>query len=451
MGEKMGAGRPPNPAPLAAEAFLGTYFSSRPEEGGRNGRKSSVESSHMQENILFGQALGLGSGWKVIKSEMDVAGQQLKLWLDFESGSYFACPKCGEYSPVHDTVEKKWRHLNFWQHRTELVARVPRTCCAQHGVLLAEVPWARANSGFTLFFEAMTMLLCREMPMAAVAETLEEQDTRLWRVAAHYVEEAHAKTSWTHLKRISVDETSSRRGQRYVTNILDADTHQLLLMVEGRSAQALKAFAEELKVHGGNAHQIELISMDMSPAYQKGAREFFPKAEIVFDRFHLMQMAGEALDKVRKQLAREGTDLKDSLWAVRGNEWTRSEEQRAQRNSLCKLYPKLGRAIGLRDMLQDILAGEEEASLRWWCKRAKLSRLEPFRALATSIQNHWSGVVAFLKTRLTNGAIEAVNGLLQLAKRLARGFRSLRYFRIMAYLKASRLHLDLPAFSTHSK
>jgi transposase len=106
-------------------------------------------------------------------------------------------------------------------------------------------------------------------------------------------------------------------------------------------------------------------------------------------------------------------------------------------------------------MLQDVLADEDEEALRWWCKRAKLSRLEPFRELACSIQKHWCGVVAFLKTRLTNGAIEAVNGLLQLAKRLARGFRSLRYFRIMAYLKAAGLHLNLPslkpALVTHSK
>jgi transposase len=71
--------------------------------------------------------------------------------------------------------------------------------------------------------------------------------------------------------------------------------------------------------------------------------------------------------------------------------------------------------------------------------------------VAQSIQEHWSGAVAFLKTRLTNGAIEAVNGLLQLAKRLARGFRPLRYFRIMAYLKAAGLHLDLTSPVTHSK
>ena len=272
-------------------------------------------------------------------------------------------------------------------------------------------------------------------------------------MAAHYVEAAHANSSWARVRRVSVDETSARRGHRYVTNVLDAEAHDLLLTVEGRSAEALEA-SQALVAHGGKAEQIELISMDMSPAYQSGASRFFPQAEIVFDRFHLMQMAGQALDEVRKQLARQGADLKGSLWALRGNEWTRSEEQR-QQSALCNRYPKLGRAIGLRDVLQDILADEDQEALRWWCKRARLSRLEPFRELAKSIQKHWSGVVAFLKTRLTNGAIEAINGVLQLAKRLARGFRSLRYFRIMAYLKAAGLHLNLPSLKpslvTHSK
>ena len=147
-------------------------------------------------------------------------------------------------------------------------------------------------------------------------------------MAAHYVEAAHANGSWVQVRRISVDETSARRGHRYVTNVLDAEAHDLLLMVEGRSAEALEAFAQALVTHGGKAEQIELISMDMNPAYQSGASRFFAQAEIVFNRFHLMQMAGQALDEVRKELAREGVDLKGSLWALRGNEWTRSEEQR---------------------------------------------------------------------------------------------------------------------------
>jgi transposase len=165
----------------------------------------------------------------------------------------------------------------------------------------------------------------------------------------------------------------------------DAETHDLLLMIEGRSAQALEAFAQALVAHGGKAEQIELISMDMSPAYPSGASRFFPQAQIVFDRFHLRQMAGQVVDRVRRELARAGADLKGALWALRGNEWTRSREQRQQRSALCNRYPKLGRAIGLRDMLQDILADEDQGTLRWWYKREKLSRLEPFRELAASI------------------------------------------------------------------
>ena len=184
----------------------------------------------MDANVLFSKALGLGSGWKVVKSEMDVGGRELKLWLDFEPGSLFACPQCGEFCPVHDTVEKKWRHLDFWQHRTELNARVPRTNCQEHGVLQAAVPWARAGSGFTLMMEAMILLLGQQMSVSAAARHLGESDKRLWRVLEHYVMEAHGAKDWSHVRRIMIDETSARKGHRYVTVVLDAQSHDLLLM-----------------------------------------------------------------------------------------------------------------------------------------------------------------------------------------------------------------------------
>ena len=408
----------------------------------------------MTPEALFRAALQLEAGWKVSECRFEGEPRRLLLKLDFEQGKRFGCPQCGKLCPTHDSSTKRWRHLNFFQYECILEARVPRSHCPEHGVLSVAVPWAREGRGFTLLFEARHVVVPGNADGGGGC-ALGEHDTRLWRVAAHYVEAAYAKNSWAEVRTISVDETSARRGHHYVTNVLDAQTHKLLLMVEGRRAEALEAFAHALVAHGGKAQQIELISMDMSPAYQSGASRFFPQAQIVFDPFHIMQMAGQATDQVRKELARAGADLKGSLWALRGNEWTRSQEQRQQRSVLCNRYPRLGRAIGLRDMLQDILADEDQEALRWWCKRAKLSRLEPFRELAASIQNHWSGVVAFLKTRLTNGAIEAVNGLLQLAKRLARGFRSLRYFRIMAYLKAAGLHLELPSLKqspvTHSK
>jgi transposase len=408
-------------------------------------------SAAMDPNQLFEVALQLSGRWKVVRSEFIGEPRRLELWLDFARGTKFPDPGSGELCPVHDTIDKQWRHLNFWQYETILHARVPRIRTAAGEVRMVEVPWAREGSGFTLMMEAFILVLAQQMPVADVAQMLAEQDTRLWRIVAHYVDKAQKARTWAGVRRILVDETSARKGHRYVTNILDADTRELLLMVEGREHTALAAFADELARHGGCAEQIELIAMDMSAAYIKGAREHFPQAQIIFDRFHVMLMAGRALDEVRRELRRAGADLSDGLWALRGNEWTRSDDQLARRRQLCAQYPKLGRAMMLREALQDILESEDERSLRWWCWRANVSRLEPFRRVATSIREHWKGVVAFMQTRLTNGSIEAVNGLLQLAKRMARGFRSFRCFQLMAYLKAGKLQLNLPVPLTHSK
>ena len=267
----------------------------------------------MDANVLFGKALGLGSGWKVVKSEMDVAGRELKIWLDFESGSQFACPQCGAFCPVHDTVEKKWRHLDFWQHRTELIARVPRTHCQEHGILQAAVPWARPGSGFTLMMEAMILLLGQQMSVSAAARHLGESDKRLWRVLEHYVMEAHLAKDWSQLRRLMIDETSARKGHRYVTVVLDAESHDLLFMVEGRSAQAITEFLAAMPAHGAKAEAITEVVMDMSPAYIAGVQTHFPNARIVFDLFHIMKLAGEALDAVRKSLRKQGADLTGGL------------------------------------------------------------------------------------------------------------------------------------------
>jgi transposase len=291
------------------------------------------------------------------------------------------------------------------------------------------------------------MMLCQQMPVSDAAAFLAEQDTRLWRMIMYYVGQAQRERDWSQVKRVMVDETSARRGHRYVSCFVDVDTRELLLMVEGRGHEVFAAFAEELAEHRACPEQIELLCMDMSPAFKKGAQSFFPQAEVVFDHFHLMQMAGKAVDDVRKEVRRGGAELQDGLWALRGNENTRTPDQLQRRRELCRQYPKLGRALGLRETLQDILCDEDEESLRWWLWRAKVSRLEPFRKLATCLQENWHGVVAFMKTRVTNGVIEAINGLLQLAKRAARGFRSFKYFQTMAYLKAGKLKLDLPQLS----
>jgi transposase len=402
----------------------------------------------MTPEELFSAALGLSQQWRVAQCRFEGEPKRLELRLEHVPGQHFECPKCKAMCGVHDTIERSWRHLNFFQYRCELFAKVPRTWCRTDGVHQVEVPWAREGSGFTLLLEALVMLLSAEMPVEGIADLLGETDTRLWRVLIYYVEQAQAKRDWSKVRRIAVDETSARRGHRYVTNVLDCDGRGLLLMVEGRSAQALGSFAQALREHGGDPAQIQAIAMDMSPAFLKGAAEHFPQAQTVFDKFHVMQLAGQALDSVRRQLQQDGAQLKGALWSLRGNAWNLSLQRQKQRQALCSQYTKLGRAMTLRDTLQTIYASPDqltaESQLHWWCAWASRSRLEPFRSLAKTVRQHWQGILAYFHTGLTSAAIEAVNGIIQLAKRIARGFRNFAYFRAAAYLRAARLQFDLP-------
>jgi transposase len=343
-------------------------------------------------------------------------------------------------------VEKRWRHLNFFQYRCELVARVPRAQCATHGVRQTTVPWARPESGFTLLFEAMAMLLAGQMPVNEVARITGEEDTRLWRLIQRLVEAAHAAKDWSQVRAIAIDETSTRRGRCYATVILDLDTRAVLYMAEGRNSRAVAEFADALRRHGGDPAQIAWVSMDMLHCYTKGVRENLPQARVVFDRYHLMVMAGEAVELVRRKLQHEGADLKGSLWALRGNEWNLSSQQQEVRRSLCQRYKALGRALALRDALQDVYEAPREEGPAWlaeWCGWAARSRLEPFRKLARTIRQYWNGIVAYFNERITQGAIEAMNGIIQLAKRRARGFRNFAYLRTIAYWVTGKLPVEL--------
>ena len=211
----------------------------------------------MSPNALFQAALQLkGTPWRVVRSDFNGEPPTLEIGLDFARGSQFPCPQCGELCGAYDTVEKRWRHLNFFQYRCELVATVPRLHCAEHGVHLVRVPWASEGSGFSLLFEAFVMLLAKQMPVAAISQLVDEEDTRLWRLIARVVKEAHAAADWSEVCSLAIDETSSRRGRWYVTVFLDAQTHRLLYVAEGRSSHAVEEFARNWLLTAGIANAL---------------------------------------------------------------------------------------------------------------------------------------------------------------------------------------------------
>lgn len=399
----------------------------------------------MNDTHLFEAALKLEeTGWRVVSWRFEGEPQTLEIELEHTGNGI--CPESGKAAPKYDTVSKRWRHLNFFQYRCELVAQVPRVKSATGSIRQMEVPWADAGSGFTLLFEAAVLLLAKNMPISEIGVMLGESDTRLWRLISRKVEAAHERADWSQVKAIGVDETSMRKGRRYATVIIDVNSREVLWISPGRSGEAIREFKQALERRGGHAGQIRHVVMDMLHCYRRGVLDHLPKATIIYDRYHVMVMAGEALELVRKELQRQGADLKGSLWSLRGNEENLSREQRQTRHRLASEYKQIGRALALREALQDAynLKRGGEKRLLWWCRWAKRSRLEPFKRLAGTLETYWDGVVAFFETRFTQGAIEAINGIIQLARRRARGYRNFHYLRSISYLIKGGLNFKLP-------
>lgn len=401
---------------------------------------------------LFKAALGLGEPWEVTGSEFDVAVGRLDLYLDFPRGARFACsvPGCGQdRCPVHDTEAKTWRHMDFFQHKAFLHARVPRTRCPEHGVHLVAVAWARPDSGFTLLFEALLIEFATVMPVAKVAALTREHDTRIWRVLEHHVKTGRAGLDFSGVQKVGMDETSARKGQDYVTTFMDLDTRRVMFATEGRDHATVEEFAADLDAHGGDPARVSDTSSDMSAAFIKGIGENLPNARMTFDKFHVVAKLNEAVDEVRRAEVKTSPDLKGTRYVWLRNQANLTTGQRERLAWLTRPSARLAtaRAHRWREDFQtfyDQEGADAEAYLRRWCYGAKRSRLQPVKDFVAMVENHWDGILAWHQSRVTNGLLEGTNSLIQAAKARARGYRNKQKMITIIYLIAGKLPKPSP-------
>jgi len=419
---------------------------------------------------LFTSALGLVAPWEVDKVDLDTARRR----IDFEvrcSAKALSCPHCGAAEQrIHDRLRRSWRHLDFFQFEAWLHADVPRVACTGCGkTSQAGVPWAREGSGFTALFEALALALCRELPVRQAAALLRCADKQLWRRIEHYVDQARALDDMSTVQIVGIDDTSLHKGQSYITVVHDLDAKRLLFATEGRDHQTVLDFAADLKAHGGDPEQVRHVCQDMSAAYAKGVGMALPNAAISYDRFHVVAMAVDAMDKVRQAEMREepmavaqalGTTdrktIKGLMWGMRKNPDGWSIKQTNAMHWLQHSGLKSARAWRLKMALREVYARAAASNdpqiarteLNAWLSWARRCRLEPFKKLARTITERAEAVVRGMIDNRSNAFVEAMNGLLQQAKRAARGFRTATNFIAIAYLRMSKLkHLPAHPFA----
>jgi transposase len=403
----------------------------------------------MEIGKLFEMALSIQDPWYVKELTFNDENRQLNIHIDFKRGSKFYYQdddnKQEGYFPVHDTVEKSWRHLNFFEHECYLYCRTPRIKLPDGSVRLVSPPWSGVNSGFTLLFEALILELCRHMPVATVGKLIGESDDKLWRILGKYIQEVKGQEDYSEVSKVGVDETSRAKGHDYISLFVDLEKKRTLFIADGKDSQTVAAFARDFESHKGKPEQISDVSCDMSPAFIKGVRDCFPVAEITFDRFHILKIINEAVDKVRREEVKLHSILTGTRYIFLKNNDNLTNKQKEQLSEikLSKLNLKTVRALHIREAFQSIYQSatihEFEILLKKWFWWATHSRLEPLREAAHTIKRHWQGVINWKRSRISNGLLEGLNSLIQAAKSKARGYSSSKNFKIIAYLITGKL------------
>jgi len=403
----------------------------------------------MKDTQLYSQILGIEKPWKVTGVQVSIADDEVEVTVE-HGGGKLACPKCGKACSGYDKRQRRWRHLDTMQLKTLLVADVPRVECSEHGVVTVGVPWAEPGSGFTALFEALVIDWLKEASTSAVSERLRLSWNAVDGIMQRAVKRGLSRREVLSPRQISVDETSYRKGHDYVTVVTDQEQSAVLHVAENRETESLAEFYDLLSED--QKADIESVCMDMWPAYIRATRDAIPDADskIAFDRFHVAQYLGKAVDQVRRQehrqLIRQGDErMKGSKYQWLRNRSNMSWHQQRSFSELRQSSLKTARAWAIKDLASRLwdYRSRTWAEKGWkrlinWMAR---SRLKPMQSTSKTLRKHLWGILNAVMRKVDNSHAESMNSRIKTLKSRARGFRNRARFRNAIYFHLGGLQL----------
>jgi transposase len=387
------------------------------------------------------------------------------------------CGECRRKCPRYDNGagRRQWRTVDVGLSRAVLEADAPRVSCPEHGVVVAHVPWARHGVGHTLVFDQTVAWFATQISKTAATEMLRIG----WRTVGAIVERFWAdceklQDRFAGVRRLGIDEVSYKRGQRYLTVVVDHDTGHLLWAAPGRDSATLQQFFDLLGP--ARCALITHVSADGAPYISTVVKDKCPNAVRCADPFHVVAWATDALDKLRRIIFRKAqqqsrraavsrmdqgsnpvtaaADEVDRVKALTGarlallkNPEDLTENQHAKLQWIALTDPDLHRAYQLKEGLRLIFKLPLEQAtdaLDNWIHLARTSGIGLFATLSRQITRHRAGILAAIEHHMSNGRVESVNGKIRLITRIAFGFASPQALIALAMLRLGGHRPTLP-------
>ena len=241
------------------------------------------------------------------------------------------------------------------------------------------------------------------------------------------------------MRRIGIDEFATNKGHVYKSIVVDLDTGRIIHVGEGKGKDALEGFWKRVR---RNKVKIEIVTSDLSAAFIASVMENAPGAVHVYDKFHVVNLVNGAVDAVRRSVYAQETDL-EKRKIIKGSRWLLltkdkdvfDDEKKRRLDNILQTNKPLFHAYYLKEDLGQIWMQnskeEGEKQRRYWCERARETKLKPFIKVANTLMAKRTGILAWYEAHITNAILEGINNQIKVMKRKVYGFRDDEYFKLL--------------------
>lgn len=384
-------------------------------------------------------------------TEVEIGEIEVTVTIDQLGQRMLQCGVCGRRCRKRHgrpRAERSWRDLSLRDRKMTLRYQPRRVHCPRCGVRVERFPWAGSWARVTRTLARAVAVLARHLSGMETARHYQLN----WKTVAHIIRQAvayglrHRKRRPLHV--LGIDEVSRRKGHHYLTVVYDLERRTLLWVGQDRTTETLAAFFRKLGPR--RCRTIHTVCMDMWAAYLRAVREHAPQARILFDRFHLVQHLNHALDLVRRHQVHRWTGLqkvaiKRTRFLLLKNPWNLTTDEKERLSNLVRWNLPVVRAYYLKEAFQMFWDYQQparaEQHLRRWMHSAMRSRLKPFQDFVRLLRSHLDGILAWTRTRISNGAVEGMNNKIKLVSHRSFGFRDARNFIAAIYHTCAQLPL----------
>ena len=383
---------------------------------------------------FFDLLLDFGDSWSVSKVSVNIKTEEVDVFIEY-NGKEAEDPDTKVMCPIYDhSPNRRWRHMDTMQFKTYINSSVPRILSKEGKVKTIRTPWADNYERHTYLFERLTIDILKATKNQTKSASLLRCGFNVVNRIIHNAVERGLKNRPEEycFEHLSIDEKSFKKGHKYVTVLSDPISGIVVEVSEDRDYKSCKNLLKSA-VKQEHIGKVKTVCMDMWKAYMNATKDLLPNAEIIHDRFHLVQYLNDAVDKVRRREVKRNEELKNTKYIFLKNPENQTEKQRIKFEAISNSNYEVSRAWMVKENFRDIFGcrSKEEASslVIQWISNAIRTNIKEITKVVETFKNHIRGIINAMVNTFTNAMAERLNGKIQEIKACGRGYRRFENFR----------------------